>query len=37
MESPDNNVYNRHFAALWKGGWWYKDYYYANLNGLYLA
>ena len=36
-KDSDNDVYNRHCAGLWKGGWWHKDCYNANLNGLYLG
>ena len=31
----DHDHYGDHCANLYKGGWWYRSCYQANLNGVY--
>jgi len=32
----DNDAASGSCAVRWKGGWWYKNCHYSNLNGPYL-
>ena len=33
----DNDTWNKNCAESYKGGWWYKSCYGANINALYLS
>ena len=34
-DQDNDNTNNRDCAQVFKGGWWYNDCHYSNLNGLY--
>ncbi|KAL0172517.1 hypothetical protein M9458_032828, partial [Cirrhinus mrigala] len=36
-KDKDPNILSIHCAKAYMGGWWYKNCYKANLNGLYAS
>ena len=33
----DNDKWGKNCAEVYKGGWWYKSCFKANINGLYIG